>query len=123
MSRLIISDMFNCPYPLACQWISQDSFSSQSQIYFSSMVQCLMFLFHVFMALLLKVAALNMAYAYGVEWVNWQRPWADFNVQDLLDPSKAQSVMNKYQREGALWAHLYNRLARSLKQGFTGYHK
>ena len=82
-----------------------------------------MFLFHVFMALLLKVAALNMAYAYGVEWVNWQRPWADFNVQDLLDPSKAQSVMNKYQREGALWAHLYNRLARSLKQGFTGYHK
>ena len=66
-----------------------------------------------------KVAALNMAYAYGVEWINWQRPWADFNVQDLLDPSKAQAVMNKYQREGALWAHLYNRLASSLKQGFT----
>ena len=49
-----------------------------------------------------------MAYAYGVEWVNWQRPWAKFNVKDLLDPKKAQSVMDKYAREGALWVHLYN---------------
>lgn len=55
-----------------------------------------------------EVSALNMAYAYGVEWVNWQRPWAKFNVKDLLDPKKAQSVMEKYAREGALWVHLYN---------------
>ena len=51
---------------------------------------------------------INMMYAFGVEWVNWQRNWAPFNVKDLLDSSKTEAIIKKYNNESAVWMHLYN---------------
>ena len=54
-----------------------------------------------------SASILNTMYAYGVEYSAWQRSWAPFNEEDLLDVSKTKDILTKYQKDGAVWSHLY----------------